>query len=123
MLFLIINTNKIRQKILCRNFFEVKPYIYLTIIYRCDFKRAEDKNFTAHGKIFQNWQHYNSNDSNNSKIFDHFEQTDHSIKVEDFKIITSCPNEDLYILESIYIHELNPNLNERNSSFDLSILK
>ena len=44
------------------------------------------------------------------------------IRVEDFKIITSCPNEDLFILESIYIHKLNPNLNERNSSFDLCIL-
>ena len=65
----------------------------------------------------------NSNEINNSKIFEHFEQKDHPIRVEDFKILTSCPNEDLFILESIYIHKLNPTLNERNSSFDLYILK
>ena len=65
----------------------------------------------------------NSNEINNSKIFEHFEQKDHPIRVEDFKILTSCPNEDLFILESIYIHKLNPTLNERNSSFDLCILK
>ena len=65
----------------------------------------------------------NSNEINNSKIFEHFEQKDHPISVEDFKILTSCPNEDLFILESIYIHKLNPTLNERNSSFDLCILK
>ena len=45
----------------------------------------------------------NSNVINNSRIFEHFEQTDHPIRVEDFKIITSCPIEDLYILESIYL--------------------
>ena len=50
----------------------------------------------------------NSNDINNSKIFDNFEQTDHPIRVEDFKIITACPNEDLFILESIYIYKLSP---------------
>ena len=66
---------------------------------------------------------FNSNEINNSKIFEHFEQKDHPIRVEDFKILTSCPNEDLFILESIYIHKLNPTLNERNSSFDLCILK
>ena len=65
----------------------------------------------------------NSNEINNSKIFEHFEQKDHPIRNEDFKILTSCPNEDLFILESIYIHKLNPTLNERNSSFDLCILK
>ena len=65
----------------------------------------------------------NSNEINDSKIFEHFEQKDHPIRVEDFKILTSCPNEDLFILESIYIHKLNPTLNERNSSFNLCILK
>ena len=50
----------------------------------------------------------NSNEINNSKIFEHFEQKDQPIRVEDFKILTSCPNEDLFILESIYIHKLNP---------------
>ena len=45
----------------------------------------------------------NSNVINYSRIFEHFEQTDHPIRVEDFKIITSCPIEDLYILESIYL--------------------
>ena len=42
----------------------------------------------------------NSNEINNSKIFEHFEQKDHPIRVEDFKILTSCPNEDLFIFES-----------------------
>ena len=56
----------------------------------------------------------NSNDNNNCKIFEHFEQTDHPIKVENFKILTSCPY--LFILESIYMHTLNPNLNENKAS-------
>ena len=73
--------------------------------------------------VLWNSGNINSNEINNSKIFEHFEQIDHPIRVEDFKILTSCPNEDLFILESIYIHKLNPTLNERNSSFDLCILK
>ena len=40
----------------------------------------------------------NPNEINNSKIFEHFEQTDHPIRVEDFKILTFCPIEDLFII-------------------------
>ena len=74
------------------------------------------------GRFFRT-DNINSNEINNSKIFEHFEQKDHPIRVEYLKILTFFPNENPFILESIYLHKLNPYLNERNRSFYLSILK
>jgi hypothetical protein len=60
--------------------------------------------------------------STNSKIFDHFLEYSHSIKDNNFKIISKCPSNDLKILESILIHKSKPTLNEHGSSADLFIL-
>ena len=41
---------------------------------------------------------------------------------QDFKIIVRCPEKHLRILESIFIHDFKPCLNDQQSSYDLNIL-
>jgi hypothetical protein len=63
-------------------------------------------------------------DPENSKIFLHAVQQNHPISNDNFKILSKCSNEyDLKILESVYIHNHNPNLNEQDGSVPLHILK
>ena len=57
-----------------------------------------------------------------SHIFGHSLETGHDIKEENFNILYSRDPFDLQISESIAIHELNPNLNDKNSSTPLKIL-
>ena len=103
------------------NHFRIHKSKELFLSFKLGFPKQLKTRISQHlGRSFRTGN-INSNEINNSKIFEHFEQKDHLIRVEDFKILTSCPNEDLFILESIY--KLNPNLNERNSSFDFGILK
>jgi hypothetical protein len=58
-----------------------------------------------------------------SKIRNHALELDHPIHEENFKIIDHCQDLDLRILESIYIFNTNPNLNDHASSADLFILR
>ena len=57
-----------------------------------------------------------------SHIYGHFLETGHGIKYENFDILFSRDPYDLQVSESIAIHELNPNLNDRNSSTPLNLL-
>ena len=41
---------------------------------------------------------------------------------DDFKIIARCPEKHLRILESIFIYDFKPCLNDQQSSYDLNIL-
>ena len=58
----------------------------------------------------------------NSKILDHSLNSGHPIIDNNFKILDSCKNNDLRILESLWIHKLKPSLNDRSSSAELSII-
>ena len=58
----------------------------------------------------------------NSHIYDHYFQTGHTIKDENFSILFCTDPFDVQLSESIAIHELNPNLNEKQSSTPLKIL-
>ena len=58
----------------------------------------------------------------NSKIYHHFFENSHSIKHENFSIISRCKQQDTKILESIFLHSERPTLNDRNSSYQLCIL-
>ena len=60
---------------------------------------------------------------NYSAIREHSIKEDHPIKEDDFSLLASCQNFDLKILESIYILDQKPNLNDHQSSVDLFILK
>ena len=46
--------------------------------------------------------------SENSKILDHSLNSRHSSIDNDFKILDSCKNNDLRILESLWIYKLKP---------------
>ena len=60
----------------------------------------------------------------NSSIRDHALSCQVRIKIEHFKIIDHCKtNIDLRILESIYIWQLKPKLNQEQSSFSLYIIQ
>lgn len=59
----------------------------------------------------------------NSSIYNHFEESDHCIKTENFKILATSNIFDLRTLESIYIHDQKPSLNDYNSSVVLNILR
>ena len=48
---------------------------------------------------------------------------DHPIKLENFKLVNKSNKYEIKIVESILIHKLGPNLNDRGSSFPLSILQ
>ena len=54
--------------------------------------------------------------------FDWFD-FDHPIKLENFKLVNKSNKYEIKIVESILIHKLGPNLNDRGSSFPLSILQ
>ena len=58
----------------------------------------------------------------NSNVFQHFFETGHTIKEENFKIICQRSPFDLKISESIAIHQDRPCLNDRVSSATLNIL-
>ena len=58
-----------------------------------------------------------------SKIFNHSINNDHPIHEDQFQILAQCRENDLRILESIYIFDQKPSLNDYASSFDLNILK
>ena len=58
----------------------------------------------------------------NSKILGHSLNSGHPIIDNNFKILDSCKNNDLRILESSWIHKLKPSLNDRSSSAELSII-
>ena len=48
---------------------------------------------------------------------------DHPIKLENFKLVNKSNKYEIKIVESILIHKLGPNINDRGSSFPLSILQ
>ena len=58
-----------------------------------------------------------------SKIYNHLVDSNHEIKEENFSILSQCNEIDLNILESIYINDKKPSLNDYSSSFNLCILK
>ena len=58
-----------------------------------------------------------------SKIYEHEFDSNHPISDDSFKILSNSNVFDLKVLESLYIHKLQPNLNDYNSSFDLHIVK
>ena len=57
-----------------------------------------------------------------SKIYQHFFETGHSVKDENFSILCGREPFDLETSESIAIHQLHPSLNEKGSSTPLKIL-
>ena len=57
-----------------------------------------------------------------SHIYGHFLETGHRVLEKNFSILYSCNSYDLQTSESIAIHELNPNINDKNSSTPLKIL-
>ena len=59
----------------------------------------------------------------NSDIRQHALDFDHPIKLENFKLVNKSSKYEIKIVESILIHKLGPNLNDRGSSFPLSILQ
>ena len=61
-------------------------------------------------------------DPPNSKIYSHSFEENHPIYEDDFKIIARCPEKHLRILESIFIHDFKPCLNDQQSSYNLNIL-
>ena len=58
-----------------------------------------------------------------SKIRENAIEKNHPIKEINFKILDSCNRNQLRLLESIYIHQQNSNLNDQASSAPLFILK
>ena len=58
-----------------------------------------------------------------SKIYEHAFDSNHPISDDSFKILSNSTVFDLKVLESLYIHKFQPNLNDYNSSFDLHIVK
>ena len=58
----------------------------------------------------------------NSHIYQHFRETGHSIKDENFKILYNSNPLDIQIAESISIHEQKPDLNDKMSSTPLKLL-
>ena len=57
-----------------------------------------------------------------SHIYQHFFETGHSIKDEDFSILYTSNPFDIQLAESISIHELKPDLNDKMSSTPLKLL-
>ena len=58
----------------------------------------------------------------NSHIYQHFRETGHTIKDEDFKILYNSNPVDIQIAECILIHEQKPDLNDKMSSTPLKLL-
>ena len=59
----------------------------------------------------------------NSNVHQHVLDFDHHIKLENFKFVNKSNKYEIKIVESILIHKLDSNLNDRGSSFPLSILQ
>ena len=59
----------------------------------------------------------------NRLIRQHALDSDHPTKLENFKLVNKSNKYEIKIVESILIHKLGPNLNDRGSSFPLSILQ
>ena len=59
----------------------------------------------------------------NSNIRQHALDFDHPIKLENLKLLTKSDKYEIKIVQSILIHKLGPNSNDRGSSFPLSILQ
>ena len=57
----------------------------------------------------------------NSNIRQHALDSNHPIKLENFKLVNKSNKYEIKIVESILIHKLGPNLNDRGSSFPLFI--
>ena len=60
--------------------------------------------------------------NNTSNIYQHFMDTGHLVKEENFKILSSKHPSDLCLSESIEIHAKNPDLNDKISSTNLNIV-
>ena len=58
-----------------------------------------------------------------SKIYEHAFDSNHLISEDSFNILSNSTIFDVKVLESLYIHKLQPNLNDYNSSFDFHIFK
>jgi hypothetical protein len=59
-----------------------------------------------------------------SSIREHSNSHDHPIKTSNFSILGSCQNAiDLRILESIYISQQKPQINDYQSAIDLNIVR
>ena len=56
-------------------------------------------------------------------INEHAFDSNHPISDDSFKILSNSTVFDLKVLETLYIHKLQPNLNYYNSSLDLHIVK
>ena len=59
----------------------------------------------------------------NSNIRQHALDSGHPIKLKNFKLVNKSNKYEIKIVESILIHKLGPNLNDRGSSFPLPILQ
>ena len=58
-----------------------------------------------------------------SNIREHALNCNHPIKIDNFSVLAKCQDYDLRLfIESIFIHKLFPNLNNRNSACPLYIL-
>ena len=60
--------------------------------------------------------------NNTSNIYQHYMDTGHPVKEENFKILSSKHPSDLCLSESIEIHAKNPDLNDKISSTNLNIV-
>ena len=59
----------------------------------------------------------------NSNIYDHANQCNTEINLDNFTILNSCSNKtDLHILESLYIYKTKPLLNSSQTAYPLSIV-
>lgn len=58
----------------------------------------------------------------NSVIFKHAIDNDHPVNPNNFKVLATVPQSDLYITESIFIHSMKTKLNIQSSSIPLHIL-
>ena len=58
----------------------------------------------------------------NSHIYNHFLETGHNISDDNFSILFTRDPFDIQLSESIAIHEIRPDLNEKHSSTPLKIL-
>jgi hypothetical protein len=126
------NKNTIGSMFNCKD--KLPPYLVSNVIYKytCGTCSATYIGETSKQFKVRVCQHrgisYRSgnvlSDSDNSKIFVHSVSNDHVIKKENFKILAQCNNQnDLRLLESIYIHNMHPNLNEQDRSVPLYILR
>ena len=92
----------------------------LVQLYRSDSETAEGAHFQHKGRSFQTNNLLTCPE--NSKIVEHSLNSGHSIHDHNFKILDNPHNFDRRILESLWIHNLKPSLNDRSCSVELSIV-